>query len=511
MGQWSHFLSLTYPSIDEALPYINELRKGIDAYELRVDLLSNISDYSIHRQIALLFDSSPLPVVYTVRTIGQLGRFPLEPAKPIVQLLEQGLRASVEYLDVEACLPPSLIEYITSQATHKYHHRSRILGSFHVTKAQSRQEIETLLDYCNLYGQADILKVVTGARNDEDCDLIYRICSSNRYSKPYIGLCLGEIGSRSRVLNERFTPVTHPLMAKAAPGQLSAEELMVRRKSLGLVTQKNYYLFGTPIKQSMSPAMHNSAFRTLYLPFEYSLSESDNVNFYHHVINQPDFGGASVTIPHKETIMPMLDEIVGAARDIGAVNTIVVRNGKKFGYNTDWLGMIRPIERLMQRDSANTAKSTQFGIVLGAGGTAKAACYAIKQLGLKLVICNRSPEKAEEIAAKYDGQSEKLEDLPKKIDTSSIKVIISTIPGSVEMTVPAAVLASRPIVLDAVYKPPRTKLLQQAMNAGCPVIQGATMLLEQGLEQFELWQQRAAPREEMEAAVFQGIELLTSK
>jgi pentafunctional AROM polypeptide len=508
MGQWSHFLSLTYPSIDDAVPQLPELRKGIDAYELRVDLLSNITDFSIQRQLALLYDFSPLPVVYTVRTIGQLGRFPLEPADPIIKLLEQGLRASVEYLDVEACLPSPSIDQITSRAIINYCHRSMILGSLHVTTPQSKEEIESLIGQCNLHGKADILKVVTGARNDEDCDLI-KSFSTNRYNKPYIGLCLGESGTRSRVLNERFTPVTHKLMAKAAPGQLSAEELMMKRASLGLTSSKKYYLFGTPIKQSMSPAMHNSAFGTLLLPHEYQLIESEDVSIYENVINQPGFGGASVTIPHKETIMPMLDEVVGAARDIGAVNTIVIRDGKKIGYNTDWLGMIRPIERLMQRGSENADYSKFYGVVLGAGGTAKAACYAIKQLGLKLVICNRTPEKSQDIAVKYDGISISLENLAKEFDPSLIKVIIGTIPGKAEVTVPAELLTNRPIVLDAVYKPPRTKLIQQAIDAGCPVIQGATMLLEQGVEQFELWQQRSAPKEEMEAAVFQGIEKLS--
>jgi len=391
-GKWSHFLSLTYPSIDAALPHLNELRVGIDAYELRVDLLSDHTDISIHRQIALLRDYSPLPIVYTVRTIDQLGKFPLTPSQSIVKLLTQGLRASVEYLDVEACLPSEDIDDITCTTIDDYKHHTKLLGSLHLTTPQSQDGIIDMLTQCNLNGKADILKVVTGADNDEDCKLVHHVCANNIYNKPYIGLSLGLSGTLSRVMNRYLTPVTHALMTAAAPGQLSVKELMSARVKLGLVTPKQYYLFGTPIKQSMSPSMHNAAYQTLALPHRYDLLESDNVETYKDVINRSDFGGASVTIPHKETIIPYLDEVVGPAELIGAVNTIVIQDvqdsvgtglvSRKLGYNTDWIGMVRPIERLLNRNhQGKTGQSKGIGVVIGAGGTAKAAAYAVRHLG----------------------------------------------------------------------------------------------------------------------------------
>lgn len=131
-------------------------------------------------------------------------------------------------------------------------------------------------------------------------------------------------------------------------------------------------------------------------------------------------------------------------------------------------------------------------------------------IGFDLVVCNRTPEKAEEIAKRFNGQAVAIDDISSKVSVHDIKVIISTVPSQAELVLPNEVFTDKPIVLDAAYKPPRTKLLEQALSHGCPVIQGATMLLEQGIEQFELWNERVAPREEMERAVFKGIERLTT-
>ena len=106
----------------------------------------------------------------------------------------------------------------------------------------------------------------------KDCELIHHsgtAISSKLGGKPYIGVCLGADGAQSRVLNRRFTPVTHKLMSTAAPGQLTVEQLMEARIAQGLCIPKQYFLFGKPIQQSLSPAMHNGAFDALLLPHKY--------------------------------------------------------------------------------------------------------------------------------------------------------------------------------------------------------------------------------------------------
>ncbi len=519
-GLWSHFISLTFPSIDEALPVLPDLRKGCDAFELRVDLLEDMSAESIHRQIALLRDECSLPIVYTVRSVGQIGKFPPEPER-IFKLLREGLRAGVEWVDVEACWPMEITNAFLEEAKLQYSHTSRLLGSLHVTEPQSEEQIRSLYESAALEGRADMLKVVTGAASEEDCKAVHSVGAAyarDVADRPYIGLCLGEAGQQSRVLNRLFTPVTHEKMATAAPGQLSAAQLMQMRQQQGLCEGKKLFLFGTPIQQSLSPAMHNGGFQALLLPHKYGLKESADVSSYKTVIAEPDFGGASVTIPHKETIIPYLDEVRGAALEIGAVNTIVMENEegqerKLVAYNTDWLGMKRPILRqLMRKGAGSWQQEGSLGLVAGAGGTARAACYAMKDLGLDILVYNRSPDKGRELAEKFGGTYVSEVDLA---DPSymggwgKLQVIISTIPGQAGFTVPMGVLeGNQPVVLDAVYKPARTALLEQALGAGCYVVQGASMLLEQGLEQFELWNKRRAPRVEMSQAVFNGVEIV---
>ena len=399
-GEWSHFVSLTFPNIDSALPALPSLRIGADALELRVDLLDDISVPSLHRQIALLRDNCPLPIVYTVRSVGQIGKFPPDPER-IFSLLKEGLRAGAEWIDIEACWPVDQINTFTALAIEKYSSTSRLLGSLHVTTPQSREQVDKIFSECSLNGRAHVLKAVTGAANNDDCELIHTSGAANKDGMPYIGVCLGAAGARSRVLNRRFTPVTHALMAVAAPGQLTVDQLMDARVKEGLLTPKQYFLFGTPIQQSLSPAMHNGAFDALRLPHRYGLREETDATSYTELLSDPTFGGASVTIPHKETIIPLIDEVRGAALSIGAVNTVVpevvvnadgTTSRRLVGFNTDWLGIKRPLLRqLLARggqwsnsDSSSSSSSSRkrsIGLVIGAGGTAKAACYAVKDLG----------------------------------------------------------------------------------------------------------------------------------
>lgn len=397
-GEWSHFLSLTFPTIDEALPLLPELRIGSDALELRVDLLKDYSPTSLHRQIALLRDytNCSLPIVFTVRTKEQIGKFPGDAIDAIQNLLEEGLRAGAEWIDVEGCLPEPVIRSIATLRNHKYAPTSRLLGSLHITTPpKDAAEVEAMYAACDLFGFADMLKVVTGAHSRDDCELVHRVGAAQQ--KPYIGLCLGEAGAYSRVINRRFTPVTHELMAAAAPGQLTVKQLMAEREKQGLVTKKQYFLFGTPIQQSLSPAMHNNAYRALCLPHHYGLNEQSDVNAYQSVVADASFGGASVTIPHKETIAAFLTEVSGAAQTIGAVNTIAVEyevqqgddevsaastavaieaaataaavaRRKLVGYNTDWIGIQRPIKRQLARQGRLQCLSKKrIGLVIGAG------------------------------------------------------------------------------------------------------------------------------------------------
>jgi len=160
-GEWSHFVSLTFPSIDAALPSLQALRIGADAFELRVDLLADFSVQSLHRQIALLRSQCSLPIVFTVRSVGQIGKFPDDSPSKMFDLLREGLRSGCEWIDVEACWDDSYVDGLTSLARQEYSSTSRILGSLHVTVPQSEDQIDNLFQKTKLKNTAHILKVRT--------------------------------------------------------------------------------------------------------------------------------------------------------------------------------------------------------------------------------------------------------------------------------------------------------------------------------------------------------------
>lgn len=377
--KWSTFLSLTSDIRKLGAGRAAELLGDVDAVEIRADRLVKLEPADLHGLISFVRSVRSLPILFTVRSRQQLGEFPDDDLAGVVDLLQEGLRAGVAWLDVEASLPIDVRQQIVEIARSKYP-RTRLIGSIHDASPRSEAELEQLFHQADLDGHADIVKVVVGARGLEDCLAVHRV--GRKQGKPYIGLCLGEQGAYSRVLNRLLTPVTHSSLPIAAPGQLSARDLRQQRERLAMALEKQFYLFGSPIKQSLSPKMHNAAFRELRLPYFYDLDERSDVGEYRAVIQSPAFGGASVTIPFKESITALLDSIDATAQAIGAVNTIVCRGKRRIGYNTDWLGIFRPLDQLL-----SSSKRSGLGVVVGSGGAARAACFALQQLGKHVLQC----------------------------------------------------------------------------------------------------------------------------
>jgi len=513
MGKDTFFLSLTFKDLKAACPLLSTVSEGSDALELRVDILDSHAEADVLLQLRLLREHSKLPVIFTVRSLNQCGTFPDDPSR-IFPLLEAGLRGGIEILDFETCWPDSFRDKLLTISQTKYA-PTILMPSFHVVgrKTSMERARELFLEtYHN--GRVDAVKVVLTAFESDDSWRVHAVAQELSLPVPVIALCLGEKGQLSRVLNRCFTPVTHrSLPFIAAPGQLSAGELMQFRKSLGIVPKRNFFLLGSPISASPSPDMHNAGFKACDLPHTYGLLETEDVELFADAIKQENFGGASVTIPHKQNVAPYLQQVGPAAEAIGAINTIIVGTdpltGQRVlrGENTDWLGITRVISRLL--NSRPASQSPLAALVIGGGGTSMAAAYAMQQLGCKLGVYNRTPEKAQAISEKFGGSSlTSLE--PDAIQAAfrknTIDIIVSTIPASAEFTVPQSLLESKPVVLDAAYKPPKTALLAQAIAAGCPNAQGAEMLIEQGLEQFQFWTERLAPSDQMRNAVYKKVE-----
>jgi len=353
---------------------------------------------------------------------------------------------------------------------------------------------------------------------------------------PNISLILGEVGQFSRVINIPFTPVTHEsLPFKAAPGQMTASEIMATRLLAQIITPKKYAILGHNIAYSVSPQMHNAAFAATKLPHQYLLADVEKVEeFVESDFFQGDaFGGCSVTIPHKQAVIPFIDILSDAAKEIGSVNTVIVK--KEFvnedfkrvlhGDNTDWRGMYNPLSR---RLGSSVNPETDYALILGAGGTARAAAYVATRLGLQRIYYNRTPSKAQELADAFGGvvvtsltdtEGGSLGTILKS--DSAIRVVISTLPAAVKFLLPEWFFQrpqnEKSIIFDVNYKPFNTELLLQAKEMGCDVIRGSEMLWEQGVSQFELWTGRPAPYQVMKNVVLENciepaiIEATTTK
>ncbi|RGP60492.1 3-phosphoshikimate 1-carboxyvinyltransferase [Fusarium sporotrichioides] len=503
----SFFVSLTVPDVDEAVDLLPEVVVGSDAVELRVDLLQDRSVDSVTRQISTLRASAKKPIVFTLRTESQGGKFPDSAYEEGLELYRLAVRMGMEYIDVEMTLPDDIIKTVTESRGY-----SRIIASHHDPKGTMSWKNASWIQYYNRALQyGDIIKLVGIARTPEDnFDLArFKARMQEAQKTPMISMNMGKAGKLSRVLNRFLTPVSHPALPfKAAPGQMSAAEIRQALALLGDLEPHNFYLFGKPIAASRSPALHNTLFKQTGLPHQYHRLETDNIEDVRDVLKSPDFGGASVTIPLKLDIMDKLDELSDAARTIGAVNTVVPFgkpdvDGRRYllGDNTDWRGMVHALHHagIDGQDTDNKGAA----MVVGSGGTTRAAIFALHSLGFgPIYIAARNQEKADAIAAdfpkKYQLEGISEASGAKKV-SEHLKVVISTIPADrpIDPTLQelVAIILGRPapdgerrVLLEMAYKPSHTPIMQLADDAGnWTTIPGLEVLSSQGWYQFELW------------------------
>mmetsp|Transcript_9437 Transcript_9437/g.14148 ORF Transcript_9437/g.14148 Transcript_9437/m.14148 type:complete len:318 (-) Transcript_9437:123-1076(-) len=248
------------------------------------------------------------------------------------------------------------------------------------------------------------------------------------------------------------------------------------------VAPKKFYIFGHPVSKSPSPLMHNTGFKTCGLPHVYTAEDTTDVQRVEALVKSPEFGGASVTIPLKEKLFHLVDEKSESVQAIGALNTLIPKDGKILADNTDWKGIIYPLSTHLDEKTISTSKS----IVVGAGGTARAAIFALTKMGFSpenvIVINPRTPSKAEALANEF-----KCSFATDISSMTKVAVVLSTVPSKAKYVPPKTVLDQHPIVFEASYLPARTTLGEASEKAGCTLVKGLDMLIAQGVEQFELW------------------------
>ncbi|MCK9392603.1 MAG: shikimate dehydrogenase [Syntrophales bacterium] len=264
--------------------------------------------------------------------------------------------------------------------------------------------------------------------------------------------------------------------------------------------EKHFALFGNPVGHSLSPRMHRTAYEEMRISARYEAYRVENAGEIIPMMKSLGIDGASVTLPFKEAIIGDLDEITASARTIGAVNTIINREGMLIGDNTDWIGLVRDLKDYMQ------IKGKTFA-VLGAGGMARAAVFGLLQEGGIPVIFNRTRERGAALARAFNSLSLPLDAL----DDFRAEALIQTTPVGMapdtdRSPLKREILTNFRYVMDAIYNPLTTKLLRDAQEMDCLTINGVGLFIHQGAEQIRIWTGREPSLATMRQTVLAALQ-----
>jgi len=459
--------------------------------ELRLDWLANDAERSKLLRWVRQHHPPGATFLATCRRKGAGGRFAGDIEAQLYWLI-RAREVGCQWCDIEV----ETLRKLPRQSAREHAVPPRIMLSVH----DFRQTPE-LTQSIRLpsHSEVDAVKIAAHSRTIGDS---VRLLRWARRSKDCIAVPMGEIGLPARILalREGSALAYAPVADSTAPGQVSLRELkhLYRAHQLNRRTQV-FGVIGNPVGHSLSPLMHNSAFiakkvNAVYLPF----LVKDLRDFLAAV---PEFGirGFSVTIPHKQKILKYLKQCDPLAADIGAANTVVVRrDGSLAGSNTDYVGVLRSLKQRL-----DLAKSRV--LVFGAGGSGRAAAFALARAGASVAVCARRERVAHELARAVGGEI-----LPRRaLRTEVFDAVLNTTPVGMYPHTEVSPLSLGElhcrIVMDLIYRPERTQLLKLATSKGIATVSGIEMFLAQGIVQWELWTKRRAPEAVMRHAVLAAL------
>jgi len=451
---------------------MEELRRARDAaafadlIEVRLDL--------VDRPDAIgAIEGRRRPILVTCRAEWEGGGF-RGSEEERERILSEAQNAGAEYVDVEA-----RAEFV-STITRRRRGRGIVL-SLHAF-GEPPGDVEDRARAMRATG-AEIVKIAIEAKRLGDMLPLMRLASNPDFTDPdgmdgHVLLAMGQVGVPTRVLAARMRNRWTYAGDGVAPGQLPAARLLGGRR----IRQKKHdaQLFGVvgnPIAHSLSPVMHNAGFSALGMNAVYVPLQADDVDDFVAFARETGMAGASITAPFKVGMLTRIDDTDEMARRVGAVNTLVVRDGKWLGANTDVDGFLTPLVGRM------ALKGTR-ACVLGAGGAARAVAVALNSEGSAVTICARHPEAAKEVAVLAGGQ---VGPWPPKPGTWDVLINATSAGNGGRVDPMEGVPLDGEIVFDLVYAPARTPLLARATREGCLTIGGIEMLVAQAERQFELW------------------------
>lgn len=453
------FLSITRPEL-------MQIAVGKDyAIELRLDLFPGIDIELVKK----FLHHSPRPVMLTLRKTSQGGKFQGNETEREA-LIERLLSLEPHFFDLEYDMRPDFLHHAL-----KKHPKTKFILSYHDFQGIP-SDLDTIYHSMAKYPAFGFkIAAITPSTNDALRMLIF-VKNHPRTSV----ICMGEKGAFARVLG----PVAGNLIDyasldaenQAGPGQLTVSELMDIYHYPSLNSQTAIYgLIGDPIAKSPGHLHHNGVFKKRHLNAVYvkmTLTPEELSDFI-PLAKEIGIRGLSVTIPLKERIMPFLDEVDESGKQIGAVNTLLFKNGRISGTNTDGFGALDAIEKKVLVRGKNV-------VLLGAGGAARGIAFEALARGADVLILNRTVQKAKDLAAALNCRAGGLDDVPSKYD-----VIINCSPDP--MPIDPKKILSKTLAMDVVYSPRETVFLKEAAQKGCQIVYGEEMFLNQAAGQTAFW------------------------
>jgi 3-dehydroquinate dehydratase/shikimate dehydrogenase len=464
---------------------------GVELAELRVDCLRREPD------LKRVLKERPTSMVFTVRrgADGGLWRGPEEKRQ---RLMREAIVAGVDFIDVEIDVAREIRRFGKTQRIVSYHNMKQTPPDL-LEIAQQCEEMD-----------ADIVKIACRAHSLADAMKILQVAS--KMETPTIAIAMGEVGSFTRVLGAKygapFTYANFNVDRSFAPGMLRFDEL--RRDycydEINAETQV-YAVIGDPIGQSLSPPIHNTAFRALgqnkvMVPISMPggrLKESlDEVAWL-------GIKGFSITIPHKQAVIPLLNQADGAVDRTGACNTMIVKDdGVKVGYNSDYRSAMDSLEAAYggPAEGGVSPLMNKNVLILGAGGVARPIAFGMVRRGAIVTLCNRNDEKATKLAEEASCRSVAWTMRASLVPDIYINCTpVGMHPNVDDTPMPPAGFRPGMVVMDTVYHPENTMFLKLARERECKTVSGVDMFIRQAAIQSQLYTGQEPPVEMMRDVV----------
>ncbi|KMU89406.1 quinate repressor [Coccidioides immitis H538.4] len=563
----THAIFVRLSNLLDGLVDLCELDSGGEAVEFCVDVWPSDAARVMSKYVSMLRRSVGVPIIFSVDVRAlQISKrsLPLPFEEIYFKTLSHGLRLGVEYLSLDLTQSDIADNPATSKLL-QFKGRTKIIGHFFLDYSHG---LPWETDDCmRLYKKAellgcDVVRILQVAKhrldNDAVCALRAKVRSLPGNHPPLIAYNVGILGRTSQVFNQILTSVTHSAIKKKRDVD-GYDPLITSRDAVRALFQSfvpdplQFYVIGTNVTYSLSPAMHNAAFHEYGMAHTYRIPERTSLAELDRLAMDPNFGGASILQPWRVKVFELVAAKSRHAEAIGAVNTVMPLRADATGYiyplkeqaslrnragrvagwygdNTDWISVFVCLRRSLSPRNAISSKST--GLVIGAGGLARAAIYAMLNLGCRSIfIYNRTVENAETVARHFNswassssesGQVVRVLPSSKTLWPSGFAfpcMIVSCVPANtVGGDSPTALELSEQwlgsptggVVLEMAYNPINTDLLKKMRRylneAKKPwvLVDGLEVVAEQGIAQFELLTGRRAPRRLMRREVLRN-------